>query len=427
MALFINKANCKKCKELVLYTWRKCPYCNCRRFDRQSTNLIKVREEVFGDSFEWPRDQLTEGGCLLYIISGIWFIFALMPCIDDLNNALSGTIDSVFLLVRPIVILFAPILIVLALCSVYWVFTYVILFCLYYCIFPFFHFFGKKVTCIEIAQNRDYNREFGLTSIKYINDQDVLYNIAINDSRVRDVAAEKLTDQALLAKVALNGKFSDVRMIAAENLIDQTLAQKVYADIAKNGANSYVRKAAIEKLTDQDELADIAKNDTDRYVRNGAVAKLTDQDVLAYVAKNDTDRDVRNGAVAKLTDQDVLAYVAKNDEYINVRITAAEKLSKYELEEKLLMYLIRMLGNELKNSGCKHTCQSAAFVLMSLYKRYGKSEFGKEFKKYEGTYSGGYSDSGGHSYVNMCGTISYESDHSDTGYSIVVKFKNEDS
>lgn len=48
-----------------------------------------------------------------------------------------------------------------------------------------------------------------------------------------------------------------------------------------------VREEATKKLTDQALLAKIATQDEDWYVRCTAVSKLTDQALLAKIAKND--------------------------------------------------------------------------------------------------------------------------------------------
>jgi hypothetical protein len=68
---------------------------------------------------------------------------------------------------------------------------------------------------------------------------------------VRKTAFEKLTDQAVLADVAKNGKYYDVRKAAAEKLMGtfgKLTDPAVLADIVKNDKDCNMRIAAIENL-----------------------------------------------------------------------------------------------------------------------------------------------------------------------------------
>ena len=67
------------------------------------------------------------------------------------------------------------------------------------------------------------------------------------DPKVRLAAVEKLTDEAMLAKVALEDESWDVRRTSIEKLTDQALLAKV----AVEATDWTVRKIAITKLTDQ--------------------------------------------------------------------------------------------------------------------------------------------------------------------------------
>jgi len=142
---------------------------------------------------------------------------------------------------------------------------------------------------------------------------------------------EKLTDQNVLAELAINNSEPDVRhesdiMCSPGYLVTgctQSLeglgfsgADGVYHPIriAKKDSVWRVRQAAVKKLTDQNVLAEVAKNDSDGDVRQAAVEKLTDRNVLAEVAKNDSDWRVRKTAFEQLGDRkNALAEVAKND------------------------------------------------------------------------------------------------------------------
>jgi hypothetical protein len=125
------------------------------------------------------------------------------------------------------------------------------------------------------------------------------------DISVRTAAVERLTDQAVLAKVAIGDK------------------------------DEYVRRAAVERLTDQAVLAKVAIEDKDENVRETAVRKITDQALLTRVAIGDKDEYVRRAAVERLTDQAVLAKVAIGDKDGNVRWVAVERLVDPALKAQL--------------------------------------------------------------------------------------------
>ncbi len=77
----------------------------------------------------------------------------------------------------------------------------------------------------------------------------------------------------LLAKIAVEDEDYDVRRAATWKLTDQALLAKVAVESKDDGG---VRWVAVEKLTDQALLAKIAVEDEDYDVRRAAVEKLTD-------------------------------------------------------------------------------------------------------------------------------------------------------
>ncbi|MDI6451706.1 hypothetical protein [Anaerobaca lacustris] len=128
------------------------------------------------------------------------------------------------------------------------------------------------------------------------------------DSRypnVRQAAVRRVTNQALLAKVAVEDEDGNVRGAAVAKLTDQALLAKV----AVGDKDGNVRGAAVERLTDQALLAKVAVEDEDGNVRRLAVAKLTDQALLAKVAVEDRDMIVRLTAIGGLRDRAVLQTV----------------------------------------------------------------------------------------------------------------------
>jgi len=249
MAIFDHKATCKKCKESVLYTWRKCPYCGGMRFVRKSS-VFDVRG-CFGNSYNWIFKQ-HDGGSTLFCISIIWTFIA-APALSatgigvDIKDALNEipiideTLLSLIILVITFMFMFFPVLIVMVYCMVHWVFTLVLVLFPYYLIHPIFHFTGKKVTIANVAKNDRCNYR-------------------------RKTAVEMLTDQDILVDVAKNDMDWEVRMAAVKKLTDQD----VLADVAKTDKRSDVRKAAVKKLTDQSIIVEIAQTDNDFGVKEAA-------------------------------------------------------------------------------------------------------------------------------------------------------------
>jgi hypothetical protein len=164
-----------------------------------------------------------------------------------------------------------------------------------------------------------------LQAVKELSDQTLLAKLAIEDENfeVRQAAAERLTDQAVLAKIVFEEKDASVRTTAMERLTDQA----VLARIVFVGEYSWVRTAAVKKLTDQTVLGKVAVEDNQQDVRRAAVAKLTDEAVLAKVAVEGKDGVVRWVAVAGLTDQALLAQIAVQDTEGYVRKAAVRKLT----------------------------------------------------------------------------------------------------
>ena len=83
---------------------------------------------------------------------------------------------------------------------------------------------------------------------------------------------------------------------------------------AWKNSDERVRQAAAERATNQSVLAKIAQNkDENLSVREAAMARVTNQSVLAKIAQNkDENLSVREAAMARVTDQEILADVAKN-------------------------------------------------------------------------------------------------------------------
>ena len=133
---------------------------------------------------------------------------------------------------------------------------------------------------------------------------------------------------------------SIIRYITVEGLTDPNILEGIVIGYKKD-KDANVRRAAVKNknLTNQAVLAEVALNDECEYVREAAVKKLIDPDVLESIVigdKKDKNANVRRAAVENenLTNQAVLAEVALNDESEYVREAAAERLSDLYVSEK---------------------------------------------------------------------------------------------
>ena len=233
MALFNHEATCKKCKEKVLYTWRKCPYCNSRHFARQS-NFFAIRRNIHVISL------------IVAFIPSVVFIFRLLY-LASVENYYVKREDVLGLLLTMTLVLVILVLLLLLAGFVGRLLAFFIALFLFYIIQPFSHYFGKTVTILEVAKSCNHE-SLRIPAIKRLTDQCILNYIVKTDESVkaRIAAVEQLTDQDELAFLAKNDTEAFVRKAAVEKIIDQSLL----TDIAKKCIYSYIRLIAAEKLND---------------------------------------------------------------------------------------------------------------------------------------------------------------------------------
>ncbi len=160
--------------------------------------------------------------------------------------------------------------------------------------------------------------------------QDELAMLAMKyeDPDVRAAAVDNLTDQAVLAKVAMTEKDPRVVTWIIKRLKSQVADQTLLARLAVEAENPAVRKVAAWKLTDQPVLSKIAVDDNDELVREAAVEKLTDQSLLSKIAVEDNYVFVRAAAVEHLIDQELLSKIATEDKDSYVRGAAKNRLMR---------------------------------------------------------------------------------------------------
>lgn len=173
-----------------------------------------------------------------------------------------------------------------------------------------------------------------LAATRMIEDQVALAGVAKRPSASIAVL-EGIADQTLLADVAKMAYSGGIRLAAANKLTDKAIAQTIYADVAENG-HWQQRDEAVQLLTDQGLLAEVAKRSSTTKVRLQVADKLTDkalaQRIFADIAKKD---DSYSGAAEKITDQILLADVANRADSIKVRIQVAEKLTDKALAQRI--------------------------------------------------------------------------------------------
>jgi len=206
-----------------------------------------------------------------------------------------------------------------------------------------------KFALADVAKNARYASSQSYATSK-ITDQSLLVEIVNSPAGAHIEAAKRLTDQALLSKLALSnggGGYDGVRIaaVSAEALTDQALLADIAKnaqDCAKSSLGCYVcevRDRAMEKLTEQTFLIDVAKNGKFNLTRKEAADKLIDkataQKVYADIIENEEDNGSRHhdgsgsggpivdvgiwsgiyarcSAMEALTDQDELVKIAKS-------------------------------------------------------------------------------------------------------------------
>ncbi len=190
-----------------------------------------------------------------------------------------------------------------------------------------------------------------VNEVRKLTDQAQLARIAVEDgsAQVRKAAVEGLNDQVLLARIALEDKqkYGLVREAAVQRLTDQGLLATIAAGDKRYGegvvdyAFPRIRTAAVEHLTNQAALVDVALEgepedhtkygyvrDEAKTLRRTAVRRILDQKLLMRVALEAKVQDTRIAALDRLKDAALLVKVAKESPNAEVRDAAGTKLSK---------------------------------------------------------------------------------------------------
>jgi hypothetical protein len=165
------------------------------------------------------------------------------------------------------------------------------------------------------------------------------------DVGVRARAASKLTDPALLARIARRDARPEVRKEAVARLSDPGVLRRILASdedgavraaalaglpgdpplfrsLAVEDPSPRVRFQAVARLLDPVLLSRICRNDVSPTVRSTALRRLTDRQALATLARSHPDWRMRKAAVERVDDRAVLTAIAAEDQDADVREAA---------------------------------------------------------------------------------------------------------
>jgi hypothetical protein len=187
-------------------------------------------------------------------------------------------------------------------------------------------------------------------------EQKILVDVAMNRKYFGSQIVEKISDQEPLGRLAVNAESDDVRLAAAKKLTDQAHAQKLLADLAKEGNSSFnerIRMEAVARITDQTLLANLAMNAASDDARVAAAEKIADQALAQCAFANiaiskplyeslgpeygsdgfsipGSSVDVLgfgHKMLSKITDQKHLYRIAGSAKFLDMRLAAVGKIS----------------------------------------------------------------------------------------------------
>jgi hypothetical protein len=141
-------------------------------------------------------------------------------------------------------------------------------------------------------------------------------------ARIR--AVNKITDQNILYKVALEDISYEVKIAAFNKITDQNLINR----LAIESKEPKLRLEAVNKITDQNILYKVAIEDISYEIKIAAFNKITDQNLINRIAIESKELKLCLEAVNKITDQNILYKVALEDRRDNVIVAAMNRLNK---------------------------------------------------------------------------------------------------
>jgi hypothetical protein len=112
------------------------------------------------------------------------------------------------------------------------------------------------------------------------------------------------------------------------------IAFSVYSCASLNSTSYHSRIRAVNKITDQNILFKIALEDINNEVKMAAFNKINDQNLINKTAIESSDKGLRLLAVNKISDQNILFKIALDDINNEVKVSAFNKITDQNLTER---------------------------------------------------------------------------------------------
>jgi hypothetical protein len=190
--------------------------------------------------------------------------------------------------------------------------------------------FLKTITLIIIgfsiyscASLNSTNYEARKRAVNKITDQNILYKVAIEDLNfeVKIAAFNRITDPNLISKIAIESKEPILRLEAVNKITDQ----RILYEVALEDMSYEVKIAALNWITDPNLINRLAFESKDPNIRLEAVNKITDQNIL-YKAALEDKYDIKIAAMNRLNPS-LLAKLASDFKEINLKLKVVEVLT----------------------------------------------------------------------------------------------------
>ncbi len=225
----------------------------------------------------------------------------------------------------------------------------------------------------KISDHRDFAN--ARLTVEPITNQIKLAKIARKGQNeyLRRAAIKKLTDQTTLTKIALNKNDSGyLRIPAIRRLKDNAVLEKIV--YSQKTASISVRYNAAQHITDQTMLFKIANSDLVDAVRRDAVSQITNKKVLAGIALYHKNSRIREAAVDVIQDQKVLEQIALMESSFSgdrsISRTAIKKITNPVILKKIISdnysdWLIKIIAKlRLVELAKQQGTQSLAVILV---------------------------------------------------------------
>jgi hypothetical protein len=168
-----------------------------------------------------------------------------------------------------------------------------------------------------------------LRAVDKITDQNVLYKVALDDYNyeVKIAAFYKITDQNLITRLAIKSSDAELCLLAFNKIADQNIIDK----LAVESDDQDLQLLAINKVTDQDIIYKIALNDRNFNINVAAMKRLT-SGLQAKLANESKDLRIKFKVVELCSDQIELMGISQDNDNWEVRKVAFSKLNSNSLD-----------------------------------------------------------------------------------------------